>query len=196
MRKFVLVPAILMAMILGLWCKVYRDYDSTRTRSENQYARSDFIGMSDTIEQYESSYWSYLMTTSKYLDLFSKRIAYLNGVIKAGLGDSQKAEWNFREAAGAQENEIAFRAVYNWAEYFVDRYDLDAARKQYIEALEMSPYDVQTKINLELLLIELQKKKAKDKEKRGKAMALSDYWVRKTPDDDHLSAGQSKRIWR
>ena len=198
MKIFLIFLAVFTAGILGLWCWTYDAYDDTQKLALSYHRAGNFPSMRNVLEKHEASRAAYPIFHSNFLDVFAKRLAYSKGVAFAGLGDFKKAEVAFREASQSREREISFMAIYNNAEYFINRGELDAAAEEYRKVLRIIPGDIQAKINLELLLKKIQErneKAGKLKKDGDQSPESSDYWRRNIPESGQGNSG-SARIWR
>jgi len=199
-KTFIVGVALVCIAVLGVWAWGYQVYDIAQREAGESYRQGDAVGMRDRLVEYESSRAAYPLRFARYLEKFKQRFIYAKGVAYAGLGDSAKAEIAFRDAATAHEARIAEWALYNGASYLVFRNELDAARDAYRKSLILDPFDVQAKINLELLLKKIQERNAaadalKKKNGQGQAPAPGDYWKREIPSQDNPGGGSSNRIY-
>ncbi|HXV26823.1 MAG TPA: hypothetical protein VD862_02270 [Candidatus Paceibacterota bacterium] len=196
MKRTLIAALMLIAGALAYWSWSYREYDRTLRTVLTAQAGSDPAAYAAALESLAASRASWVL---RQIPELQRRLDYAGGVLSLMTGDTESADRAFSVTAGAHTDAIAARALYNRGNLAVARRQLETAKDQYITALKADPGDLQTKINLELLLKRIeQEAKSSGKDKGDQEMeelgALTDLWSLKDSKDG--ASNQSQRIWR
>lgn len=152
MKKSIAIVIVAGITLLNVWCWTYQSYLEVQDRVVAINETGEWKAAIERIREYQAESVSYVMYNVPLLERFMYRLRYNEGVIHGELGDIKAAEFSLKEAVQSVEKDIASSALYNLALYAVSRGNLDVAKSHLSKALLLNPFDIETKVNLELVL--------------------------------------------
>ena len=195
MRRTLLTAALAASLFLGLWCWSFDRYRESVDEALTAQTGGDPAAFTAALERLTKSYAAPVI---RELPLLDRRLAFAHGALALSAGKHDEAVTRLTEASHNGEDLLASRALYDLGNLALAKGNLEGARELYIRALTLDPSDLQTKINLELLLQRIKEEQKGRKMFKGENEDLgflTDYWLRKLPEQEG-SGGSSKRIWR
>lgn len=195
-----LLNAIILFILLAVsgWCLTFKAYYAANDKIAEKLALGDFPGALHSLETYRERLLSYPFYNFPQLEKFRFRLNYLAGVVYSEVGEIDKASVEFRKAAESMETYIAAASKYNLAYYAMKAINLSKSRTLLNEALMMDPNDLDAKINLELVLEQIQARaelelpdNTQKKDSYKPQPAPGEQWRLDVPDEEGEGSGVS-----
>ena len=194
MRRTLVLAALAAAVFLAVWCWSYDRYRTGIREALDAQTGGDPAVFSAALRRLTDSRAAFVL---KEVPLLERRLAFAHGAVALASGKHDDAVMRLTEVSANGDDGLSARAAYDLGNLALAKANLEGAREHYIKALTLDPGDLQTKINLELLLKRMEDEAKGRKmfmdEKDG-ANALTDYWLR--DQDSEGQSNPSKRIWR
>lgn len=195
MKKAIAIIIVAGIIFLNVWCWAYQSYFEAQDRIVEMYETGDWVGAMKQLQAYRSERISYVMYKNPILERFKYRLRYNEGVIAGELGDLRASESALKDAVQSVENEIASYALYNLALYAVSRNNLDVAKSHLSKALLLNPLDIETRVNLEVVLkkIRIRDMRIRGMDEDGQPLPLEQW--RDMPSEEGESGMESRRSY-
>lgn len=195
MRRILLTAAAAAGVFLAVWCWSFDRYRTAMADALSAQTGGDPVAFAAALDRLSQSYASKVVGE---LPVLERRLAFAGAARAFSAGKHDEANGLLVKSSAGGEDVLAADALYDLGNLAVAKSNLEGARDQYIKALTLNPGDLQTKINLELLLQRMKDEAEGRKKMKGEQEDtgfLTDYWLRQQQDQEG-SGAQSKRIWR
>jgi hypothetical protein len=190
-KKSISILILISMAAVGLWCFAIKAYYDTSDEIKSRLALGDWLGAHGLLKSYQDNILSYPLYNSKKLKKYRYRLIFLEGIVANKGGHYDAASVACLKAAKSSDEYISSASRYNLAYYAAKENNLKKAQSLLNEALMIAPGDVDSKINLELILkkiqarqqLELPEKKEKKDSVKPQAEP-GEQWRLDVPDEE------------
>lgn len=177
MKKYTAIFLAGLVVLLGSWGLVYEPYLKAQDAVARSCGSGKYAQAMGLIQEHRDTWAWFVMDNFVLLQRFRLRFLYNEGVVSAMLGDAAASEAAFQESALSTEKEIAASSLYNLALLSIQKGQIEIARSLLSKALSFSPWDIQSKANLELAIRRLRTEGLEQMEPEGEERPVhSEQW--------------------